>query len=92
MNIQVVMRQQLHLYNSMELSEGTLTLADGTKYTGQFLEDRKDGQGIQQWADGRKYDGNWLDGMQHGKGAYTDTEGVTKQGMWENGTRTSWIE
>ena len=33
--------------------------ADGRKYEGQYVENRKQGQGVFSWPDGRKYDGEW---------------------------------
>ena len=36
---------------------GILTLKDGRKYEGEFINDKKEGHGIFTWTDGRKYDG-----------------------------------
>jgi hypothetical protein len=45
---------------------------DGRIYDGQYLNDKKHGDGTFTWPDGRKYQGKWVDGKQHGKGYYID--------------------
>ena len=71
--------------------QGIYTWADGRKYEGHYVDDKKNGYGIYTWADGRKYEGNWKDGKQHGIGKYT-TDGNEKIGEWANGKRLNWIE
>ena len=80
------------------LGEGTFTWKDGTKYEGQYFDDKKEGRGKFYWYDnplnfilisfrptGQVYDGEWKNGKQHGKGKFIDTDGVERTGVWENG-------
>jgi hypothetical protein len=39
-------------------------------FMGQYLDDKKSGNGIYLWADGRAYNGDWASGKQHGTGYY----------------------
>ena len=71
---------------------GTYTWADGRKYEGEYLDDKKDGYGVYTWADGRKYQGYWANGKQHGKGKYISLDGSVKWGAWDDGKRKDWIE
>ena len=41
---------------------GVFTWADGRKYEGEYVEDKKEGHGIFTWPDQRRYDGQWKDG------------------------------
>jgi Uncharacterized protein conserved in bacteria len=72
--------------------KGVYVWADGRKYEGEYVNDKKDGYGIYTWADGRKYQGYWSNGKQHGKGKYIATDGTIKWGVWEDGKRVKWIE
>ena len=72
---------------------GVYFWADGRRYEGQYLHDKKSGFGIYYWPDGRKYEGWWLKGKQHGLGSYADPKKVkTKYGLWENGKRVKWFD
>ena len=71
--------------------EGTFTWPDGRKYSGQFVNDKKEGRGVFYWTDGRTYDGSWTDGKQHGEGVYRSVKGAARKGVWENGRRTRWL-
>jgi len=57
---------------------GVLEWKDGKKYTGEFINDKREGQGTFIWADGREYKGGWKNGKQHGIGAYKDKNGNTR--------------
>jgi hypothetical protein len=35
---------------------------DGKEYTGDFLEDKRHGNGKFRWKDGREYEGSWVKG------------------------------
>ena len=50
--------------------KGTFTWADGRRYIGEYVDDKKKGYGEFIWPDGRCYRGEWLNGKQHGKAAY----------------------
>eukprot|EP01015_Nassula_variabilis_P032256 TRINITY_DN746_c0_g3_i1.p3 TRINITY_DN746_c0_g3~~TRINITY_DN746_c0_g3_i1.p3 ORF type:complete len:123 (-),score=70.42 TRINITY_DN746_c0_g3_i1:141-509(-) len=65
--------------------------ADGRKYTGSYLDDKKHGYGVFEWPDGRKYEGMWKNGKQHGRGVYTSASGKRREGEWADGKRVRWI-
>jgi len=48
--------------------QGTLTFADGSIYTGNFLLNEISGHGRYVWPDGKVYEGDWLKNKMHGKG------------------------
>ena len=49
---------------------GVYEWSDGTKYEGNFKEDRKDGFGIYYFYNGDKYEGNFKEDRFHGNGTY----------------------
>ena len=63
----------------------TLTWLDGSKYTGQWLNQMKNGLGTQTWHNGDKYEGQWLNDKQYGYGKATYTDGTIKEGLWKDG-------
>lgn len=38
---------------------GIFTWADGRRYEGDYIDDKKQGLGVFLWPDGRKYEGEW---------------------------------
>lgn len=42
--------------------KGVFIWNNGNKYTGDFLNDKRNGFGIFEWVDGRKYFGGWSNG------------------------------
>jgi hypothetical protein len=71
--------------------QGTFVWADGRKYVGAYVNDRKEGHGSFLWTNGKKFEGEWLDGKWHGFGDYT-AEGVTKRGEWAAGKIVQWFD
>ena len=67
--------------------QGTCTYADipGSKYVGEFMNGKKNGQGTYTWADGAKYVGGWMDGKMHGQGTFTKDDGAIVKGLFKNG-------
>ena len=67
--------------------QGTCTYADipGSKYVGEFMNGKKNGQGTFTWADGSKYVGGWMDGKMHGQGTFTKDDGAIVKGLFKNG-------
>jgi len=62
-----------------------MTYPYGRKYTGQWKNDVRDGQGTLSFPDGKKYVGQFKDNKQHGNGTLYNGEGkVIREGMWEN--------
>ena len=48
------------------VTKGPLTLKNGATYTGQWLQNMRDGVGSQLWPDGSKYDGQWANDKANG--------------------------
>ena len=71
--------------------KGMYSWADGRKYEGEFLRDKKHGYGIYTWPDGRRFEGNWRNGKQDGKSKYF-SKGRIQVGIWKEGVRTEWLE
>jgi len=64
---------------------GTYKSDDGTKYAGEWKDDKSHGEGTETYANGDKYIGEWKDGKRNGQGAFTYADGKVKKGIWENG-------
>ena len=64
---------------------GTLTLADGYTYVGEFKYDNFNGQGTLTAANGDKYVGEFKDGNFNGRGTATAADGSVQSGLWKNG-------
>jgi len=61
---------------------GTYKWATGIIYTGEFKDNKINGQGKCIHKDGTTYEGEWKDGVQHGKGKLTNPQGKVKKGLW----------
>ena len=53
-------------------------------YTGEVLNGKRHGKGIQTWDDGAKYEGNWENDKSNGYGTFYHTDGDVYQGYWKN--------
>jgi hypothetical protein len=56
----------------------------GTKYDGEFVNDKICGVGLLIHPDGEKYKGEWKDNMANGNGLYTYTDGSTYEGEFKD--------
>jgi hypothetical protein len=68
--------------------KGAKTWANGDRYEGGFVEDRKEGQGVYvfgrgRWA-GERYEGAFVNDRRHGFGVYRWPTGDVYAGPWEN--------
>ena len=54
------------------------------KYTGDMLNGKKHGYGIQEWDDGAKYEGEWKDGKTNGYGIFYHPDGDIYKGYWKD--------
>ena len=62
------------------------TYADGSTYTGDFVDGLRHGQGTYTWADGGRYEGQWHEGKKHGQGEYFfKASESTFMGRWSEG-------
>jgi hypothetical protein len=64
---------------------GTRTYSQGDIYTGEFRNDKRNGQGINTWTQGFKYVGGWKDGWQSGQGTMTWPDGSKYVGQYIDG-------
>jgi hypothetical protein len=53
------------------------TYNDGSRYEGEWMNEKQHGQGTYYFADGNKYTGGWVDDKKTGQGIHT----------WANGDR-----
>lgn len=71
---------------------GSFTFQDGDTYTGEWLNNRFDGEGEFVWADsGTRYFGGWRNHKRHGKGTTYFSDGNRKVGIWKTGKYVSEI-
>ena len=54
---------------------GTFTIPDGSKYTGEYKDNKRHGKGTVTSPDGYNYVGEFKDDKKHGQGAMTLLEG-----------------
>ena len=67
---------------------GTVTLANGNKYVGEFKDDKRNGQGTFTFANGIKYVGEHKDGAFNGQGTYTWADGRKYVGEYKDSKRS----
>jgi hypothetical protein len=93
----IILLISLCLFSSMSWSkciqgdcvngQGTYTWPSGSKYVGQFKDNKFDGQGSYTWPDGLKYVGQWKDGNFDGQGTYTSPSGEKYVGQFKDDIR-----
>lgn len=59
-----------------------VTLKNGSVYSGEWLNEMRDGMGVQEWPDGSKYEGQWLKDKATGKGKLYHADGDVYDGEW----------
>ena len=67
--------------------EGSLTMADGTRYKGGFSKGLEEGKGVMLTPEGIRFDGSFKQGKKHGPFVETDKDGkVVRKGVYKFGT------
>jgi hypothetical protein len=61
------------------------TWADGSRYEGEFANDKMNGQGIMVYADGSSYSGEWKDDKKHGEAVVKGVDGKELSTVYEEG-------
>lgn len=64
---------------------GHLTLADGTRYVGQFQNGFCHGHGVSRFPDGSVFEGEFENGKYSGFGVFTRSDGMRFEGKFYNG-------
>eukprot|EP00286_Rhodomonas_abbreviata_P012787 CAMPEP_0181327230 /NCGR_PEP_ID=MMETSP1101-20121128/21974_1 /TAXON_ID=46948 /ORGANISM="Rhodomonas abbreviata, Strain Caron Lab Isolate" /LENGTH=312 /DNA_ID=CAMNT_0023435843 /DNA_START=279 /DNA_END=1213 /DNA_ORIENTATION=+ len=64
---------------------GTLTWADGSRYEGDWQNDKPCGLGVEVFNDQSRYEGKFVNDQRHGLGQYTSAKGTLFKGKWEVG-------
>jgi len=64
---------------------GTFIFSDGSKYVGEWKDDKCDGKGTYTSLDGEKYVGEFKENMRNGKGTCTYQDGSKYVGEWKGG-------
>jgi len=54
---------------------------------GEYVNNRRQGQGVFYYPDGSKYEGSWFEDLRSGSGTYTYANGDSYQGKWANNVR-----
>ena len=94
------MKENCKLYSYLQFSKNNHINGFGfmiwnnlhEKYTGQWLNDKQEGIGIQTWYDGKgdqkflynRYVGEWKEGKRHGYGVFFYANGTKYEGTWFN--------
>lgn len=72
--------------------KGKQSWQDGRFYEGEFVNGKRQGNGVFQWTDGRAYNGEWRDGCQDGFGEFLFITGNKKMGEWKEGKHLKWFD
>ena len=59
-----------------------LTRESGTRYEGEFKDDKMDGKGIYSWPSGNSFEGEFKNGLMHGHGVKKFANGKVQKGQW----------
>ena len=60
-------------------------LYNGSKYIGNYKNDKRDGKGIYYFNSGNRYEGEWKNGKREGKGIFYYNDGDREMGDYLNG-------
>jgi hypothetical protein len=81
-------RKIVGIWQNNEVTEGTFTQPDGTRYEGQWKFRERNGQGTLTFPDGRKYVGDFKSDQRHGKGTMIYPDGRKYVGDFNHGERS----
>ncbi|MCM3781555.1 hypothetical protein M3231_01075 [Neobacillus mesonae] len=73
---------QGQMKNGLKCGTGVYRWSDGSKYEGQWFNDREYGFGVKEYANGDSYRGEWKDGLYNGNGIYKWNDGTLYEGGW----------
>ena len=78
---------QLCIEGECQNGTGIAINSDGSKYEGQFIDGKSDGQGSIQYRNGDSYVGDFSEGVLHGNGVYLWLNGDKYEGQFLNGKK-----
>jgi radial spoke head protein 1 len=64
-----------------------LRFKSGARYIGEYVKNKKHGQGVFIYPDGSKYEGQWVDDLRNGVGSYYYVNGDRYEGEWREHLR-----
>jgi hypothetical protein len=67
--------------------KGKYLLADGSYYSGDWVNNKREGSGKFKSSDGSLYIGDWVNNKMDGKGKYTTTDGDIYEGYYKDNMR-----
>ena len=73
------------LANNCIEGEGKMTFADGSSYSGNFKNGKRDGSGTFKWSNGDTYTGAWKNDLMEGEGTFTYKNGDVLKGPFSAG-------
>uniref|UniRef100_A0A2K6V6A7 Radial spoke head 1 homolog n=1 Tax=Saimiri boliviensis boliviensis TaxID=39432 RepID=A0A2K6V6A7_SAIBB len=62
--------------------QGIYRFKNGARYTGEYVRNKKHGQGTFIYPDGSRYEGEWANDLRHGYGVYYYVNNDTYTGEW----------
>ena len=68
--------------------QGRYAYPSGTKYVGEWQDNKKNGRGMDTYSSGAKYVGEFKDDEKHGQGTYTYNDGANYVGEFEKGEKS----
>ncbi len=68
----------------VRIKQAPVTLPSGAIYSGEWLNNMRDGQGTQEWPDGSKYVGFWSKDKACGYGTLYHADGDIYEGEWQD--------
>ena len=73
--------------------KGVYTWPDGNRYTGEYINGKKEGWGVYTWSSGKEFEGTWKNGRQDGYGYMRIHSKVEfKKGFWKKGELLKWVD
>ena len=78
---------QICIEGECQNGTGVAINSDGSKYEGQFIDGKSDGQGSIQYRNGDSYVGGFSEGVLHGNGVYLWVNGDKYEGQFIDGRK-----
>ncbi len=88
-----IARQLSHTYTvqsgcirgNCENGKGLVVYPDGSRYEGDFLQNKPHGEGVFHYPNGDRYNGQFRNGLRNGAGRLSYASGGTAEGLWRDG-------